>query len=145
MTTADNFDLIAKEVRYAKMLFPKLDMVAFGELATWGLDSTKAETLPGPTETKYYELARELGIWLIPGSLYEKSGDLIHNAASVIDPDGRGVTLYRKMFPWMPFESKTTPGEDFVVFDIPGQGRIGLSICYDNSFPEVARGLAPRP
>ena len=34
------------------------------------------------------------------------------------------------------------PGDDFVTFDVPGVGRIGLSICYDSSFPEVARGLA---
>jgi len=28
------------------------------------------------------------------------------------------------------------------VFDIPGVGRLGLMICYDGWFPEVARGLA---
>jgi len=139
---SDNFVQIETEVRSAKSVFTKLDMVVCGELATYGVDMTRAEEMPGSTEARYCDLARELGIWLIPGSLFEKAGDSYYNTAPVIDPSGQVVTRYRKMFPWYPFESHTTAGEDFVVFDVPGTGRIGLSICYDSSFPEVSRGLA---
>jgi len=45
------------------------------------------------------------------------------------------------VFPWQPYET-TTPGSEFVVFDIPGKGRVGLAICYDGSFPETMRQLA---
>jgi len=45
------------------------------------------------------------------------------------------------MFPWRPYEP-CRPGDRFVVADIPGVGRVGLSICYDSWFPEVARHLA---
>jgi predicted amidohydrolase len=46
------------------------------------------------------------------------------------------------MFPWTPYERGVTPGREFVVFDIPGVGRFGVSTCYDGWFPEVSRSLA---
>jgi predicted amidohydrolase len=46
---------------------------------------------------------------------------------------------YRKVFPWRPYERW---GGSFVVADMAGFGRVGLSICYDSWFPEVARHLA---
>jgi predicted amidohydrolase len=49
-------------------------------------------------EDRFAALARELGIWLIPGSVMERRGDLVHNTASVIDPAGEVVTRYRKLF-----------------------------------------------
>jgi formamidase len=45
------------------------------------------------------------------------------------------------VFPWQPQEG-CAPGDRFVTFDIPDLGRIGLSICYDGSFPETCRQLA---
>lgn len=56
-------------------------------------------------------------------------------------PDGDLAAVYRKAFPWRPFEP-FTPGTDFTVVDDPELGRIGLAICYDLWFPEVARQLA---
>ncbi|MCJ7432156.1 MAG: carbon-nitrogen hydrolase family protein, partial [Anaerolineales bacterium] len=56
--------------------------------------------------------------------------------------DGEIVAKYRKMFPWLPYEEGTSPGDQFCVFDIPNVGRFGLCICYDMWFPEVARTLA---
>jgi formamidase len=74
--------------------------------------------------------------------MYESEGGSIYNTALAISPDGAIVAKYRKMFPWLPFESETTPGDQFCVFDIPDAGRFGLCICYDAWFPEVARTLA---
>jgi formamidase len=45
------------------------------------------------------------------------------------------------VFPWQPHED-SAPGEEFVTFDIPDLGRLGLAICYDGSFPETFRQLA---
>lgn len=56
-------------------------------------------------------------------------------------PAGERVAAYRKIAPWRPYEV-STPGTDFVVFDIPEHGRVGLTICYDAWFPEIARQLA---
>lgn len=87
-------------------------------------------------------LARDLGIWLVPGSIYERGdGDAVHNTALAFSPEGELVASYRKIFPWRPAEP-TTPGDRFVVFDIPDRGRVGLSICFDMWFPEHTRHLA---
>ena len=78
----------------------------------------------------------------MPGSLYERGDDgNVYNTAIAVSPLGEIAATYRKVFPWQPYE-QTTPGHEFVVFDIPGVGRIGLAICYDGSFPETARQLA---
>lgn len=101
-----------------------------------------AERLDGPRDAALSSLARELDIWLAPGSFYELGGDgRIYNTAAVYAPDGTRVAAYRKVFPWRPHETLAA-GSAFKVFDMPGVGRIGLSICYDAWFPESARHLA---
>lgn len=101
-----------------------------------------AESVPGPTTDRVCELARETGLWLVPGSIYERGDDgSVYNTAIAVSPLGEVVAKYRKVFPWQPYE-QTTPGTEFVVFDIPDVGRLGLAICYDGSFPETVRQLA---
>jgi formamidase len=101
-----------------------------------------AEPIPGPTTGRASELAKETGLWLVPGSLYERGDDgKVYNTAIAVSPLGEVAATYRKVFPWQPYEH-TTPGNEFVVFDIPDIGRVGLAICYDGSFPETVRQLA---
>jgi predicted amidohydrolase len=139
---SDNIPLIEKEIRSVMAAFPWVDMVILGELALYGADPQLAENLPGRAEQRMADLARELGIWLIPGSIYERSGDRIYNTSPVIDPQGEVVVRYRKMFPFLPYEAGVEPGSEFVVFDIPEIGRFGISICYDMWFAETTRALA---
>jgi hypothetical protein len=54
---------------------------------------------------------------------------------------GRVVVRYRKMFPFRPYEEGIAGGTSACVFDVPGVGRFGLSICYDIWFPETTRSL----
>ncbi|MCL4529979.1 MAG: carbon-nitrogen hydrolase family protein [Chloroflexi bacterium] len=133
--------------------FPWVNLVMFHELVVPGLvqfmttehpDTWKknAEQIPGPLTERLCALARRTGQWLVPGSMYELDGDKLYNTAVVISPEGEIVAKYRKMFPWLPYESGTTPGEEFCVFDVPDVGRFGLCICYDMWFPEVSRQLA---
>jgi predicted amidohydrolase len=101
-----------------------------------------AEPAGGPTETRLRKLAESLGIWLVPGSSYERDGDKIYNTSVVIDPGGNIVARYRKVFPWAPWEAGISPGTEHTVWDIPGVGRFGISICYDSWFPETTRAMA---
>jgi predicted amidohydrolase len=142
LDNADNLAVCEQEIRAAKRRYPWLQMAVLPELATFGTALTRAERLPGRTERHYAALARELGIWLVPGTLYERRRGRIFNTAPVIDPRGRVVARYRKMFPWRPYEQGVEPGHEFVVFDVPRVGRFGVSICYDGWFPEVSRSLA---
>jgi predicted amidohydrolase len=133
--------------------FPWVKLVMFHELAASGFDNfirgdnaktwkQKAELIPGPLTERLCALARKTGQWLVPGSMYEKAGDKLFNTSIVISPQGELVAKYRKMFPWLPYESGTAAGDKFCIFDIPGVGRFGLCICYDMWFPEVSRTLA---
>lgn len=100
-----------------------------------------AEPIPGPMTEALAEIARENKVWLVPGSLYERTDEGVYNTAVVFSPEGELVARYRKCFPWLPYET-TLPGREAVVFDIPGVGRIGLAICHDGAFPELFRQLA---
>lgn len=139
------------QVRGIKRTFPKVQLVIAPELHLSATDRLLEETpgqveasavqIPGPLTDALANLARETGMWICPGSVYEKSEGKIYNTAVVISPDGTIVARYRKCFPWQPYEV-STPGNEFVVFDMEGVGRIGLAICYDGSFPETFRQLA---
>ncbi|BBY27870.1 carbon-nitrogen hydrolase family protein [Mycolicibacterium sediminis] len=147
-----SWERFAERVRAVHGTFPHVELVVVPELmlageapllqARGGWMNEVAEPIPGPTTDRVADLARETGLWLIPGSLYERGEDgLIYNTAVAVSPQGEVVATYRKVFPWQPYE-RTTPGTEFVVFDIPDVCRIGLAICYDGSFPETARQLA---
>ena len=140
-TSGDNTGNMLAEIDNAMRRFPWLEMIVMPELNACGADRSLAEALPGPTETRFCDAARRHGIWLIPGSLYESSGGKLFNTVPVIDPAGEVIARYRKMFPWMPYENGTTPGDEFVVFDVPTVGRFGISNCYDMWFPETVRTL----
>ena len=122
--------------------FPWTQMVLFSELAPFGPLSSNAMPFPNSTLDEFCELARRHHIWLIPGSMFERhENGLIYNTSVVINPDGQIVSHYRKMFPFRPYEAGVEAGTDFCIFDVPGVGRFGLSICYDIWFPETTRQL----
>lgn len=137
----DNLDQIEREISLAKRAMPWVQMVLLGELATFGATRTKIQPLPGPAEDRYREIAQRHGLWLVPGSLYERLDDRIYNTMPVINPAGEVVARYRKQFPFLPYEQGVSAGHEPVVFDVPGVGRFGLSICYDAHFPETSRSL----
>ena len=126
------------------MIFPEFHLHAGpdGRPGPPDLLRDQAQPLDGPRVAELGRLAAELGVWLLPGSLCESDGaGGFYNTAIVLSPAGELAAAYRKCFPWRPYET-ATPGDRFVVFDIGGVGRVGLAICYDIWFPEVARQLA---
>ncbi len=137
----DNSEPMLAKMKYVSLLFPWVDLIFFSELCLSGLDMKMALSDPERELEKFSRFASDENKWVIPGSFYEKQGDRIYNTAVVISPDGEIVARYSKMFPWRPLETSAS-GEEFCVFDIPGKGRFGLCICYDQWFPEVARTLA---
>jgi predicted amidohydrolase len=142
LPNADNLEVLEQEIRLVRTRFPWLDMVVLGELSVFGPNTAHAQPCPGPAEERFCQIARDTGLWLLPGSMFERRGDSIFNTAAVIDPRGQVVARYRKMFPFRPYERGVTSGDEFVVFDVPDVGRFGVSICYDSWFPETTRTLA---
>lgn len=138
----DNLDTIEREIDNTRKRYPWIQMMVLPELCTFGSSPACAVELPGDAEDRYREAARRNDVWLIPGSIFERDGDRIYNTAPVINPEGEVVARHRKVFPFLPYEKGVTAGDEFVVFDVPGAGRIGLLTCYDMWFPEAARTLA---
>jgi predicted amidohydrolase len=102
-----------------------------------------AEPVPGPTTTFFGELARRHQVWVVAG-LYEREGTRVYNTAVLVGRDGKLAGRYRKMsLPDEEIEGGLTPGADTPVFETDF-GRVGMMICWDSSYPEVARALAAR-
>ncbi|WP_404363394.1 carbon-nitrogen hydrolase family protein [Marinobacter sp.] len=138
----DNTETMRHRIDLLMSRFPQVQMVLFSELVVTGASTHHAEPMPSSKEHLFCEMARHHGIWLIPGSMFERVDDKIYNTLSVISPEGEVVCRYRKMFPFRPYEEGVEAGNEFVVFDVPGVGRFGVSICYDMWFPETTRTLA---
>ncbi len=138
----NNVDSMIDEIDLVKRRFPWVSMVVLAELNAFGPRLDDAAALPSATEARFAEAARRNGIWLIPGTMYERVGGEVYNTASVIDPAGSVVQRYRKIFPFCPYEQNVACGSQLCVFDVPQIGRFGLAICYDMWFPELVRSLA---
>lgn len=137
----DNLQRIAAEVASVAKRFPWVRMVMAGELCAFGASPGFAQEMPGDAESFFCNVARQNGLWLVPGSLYERRGEQVFNTTPVIDPQGHVVARHRKLYPFAPYERGIAGGDEFVVFDVPGAGRFGVSICYDMWFPETTRSL----
>lgn len=137
-----NVEMMKLKLDITMNLYPWIEMVVFSELCAYGPLTHTAQEIPGEFEEEMKHIAKKYGIWLLPGSIFEKSNGLIYNTASVINPEGEVVTRYRKMFPFYPYEVGVTPGSEFCTFDVPEVGKFGVSICYDMWFPETIRTLA---
>lgn len=100
-----------------------------------------AEPADGPTRAVLGRVAAEYGLWICAG-IYERDGADCYNTAILIDRQGRLAGRYRKIhLPESEAESGLTPGHEFPVFQTDF-GTVGIQICYDAMFPEMARGLA---
>jgi predicted amidohydrolase len=125
----------------------KADLVVLGETLTYpGLGKKYhevAEPIPGPSTEYFGRLAKQHDLYIVPG-LLERDGDLVYNVAVLIGPDGKFVGKYRKVcLPRGEVEGGIAPGSDYPVFSTRF-GKVGLMVCYDGFFPEVARELTNR-
>ena len=109
-----------------------------------------AEEAGGLIHAAMAEAARKAGLWLVAGSMPELADGKIYNTSFVFDSSGHQVAFHRKVHLFdidvqggqRFFESETlSAGNRATVFDTPF-GRLGLCICFDIRFPELARVMA---
>jgi predicted amidohydrolase len=99
------------------------------------------ESLPGSATEALSADCQRLNVWAIIG-LLERAGDNLFNACALVGPSGL-AGAYRKLhLPFLGVDRFNTRGDrPFAVQDLGGL-RVGMSICYDGSFPESARILS---
>lgn len=108
----------------------------------------------GPIQAFLSALARELGIWLVGGTLPLAAGreGQVLNRCCVFGPDGREAAHYDKihLFAFDNGREAYDEGRTLAAGGTPvalqaGPLRVGLSVCYDLRFPELYRALMQPP
>lgn len=138
------------------------DLVLFPETVTTGFTPGMLaeelwdvmDTIPGATTEPIQRAARSLDVHVVLPT-YERGPErgVVYNSAALIGPDGEIIGTYRKthLFPTERLAGGgpstglrtgwSTPGTEAPVFETE-LGTIGIIICYDGDFPELARVLA---
>ena len=142
------------EERLEELAWQKPDLVMLGEMFCCPYETklfpVYAEPEEGPVWRELSRLAKKHGIYLAAGSVPEGDGEgRVYNTAYVFDRAGRQIGKHRKVHMFdiqveggQHFkESETlTPGDKCTVFDTEF-GKVGLCICFDFRFPELARKM----
>jgi predicted amidohydrolase len=117
-------------------LFPELVIHGHCTPNTWEL----AEPVPdGPSVRRLVEIAGRRRLVICAG-LSEKERDIVFNTQVLVGPQGY-IGKQRKLHLSRDEVFYYKGGRDLHVFDV-GPCKVGIVICYDNQFPEVARVLA---
>jgi predicted amidohydrolase len=102
----------------------------------------RPEKLPNDATEMLSEAARQNGVVLVGGSLYESFRGRGYNTSLVYDEGGKLLGEYRKVHipqdPGFYEQDYFTPGSDYRVFQT-AYGRVGVLICFDQWYPEAAR------
>ncbi|MBI5789776.1 MAG: carbon-nitrogen family hydrolase [Candidatus Schekmanbacteria bacterium] len=122
----------------------KAQIICLPELFTTSFDYALIQnTDTGRIKNAIAEKARALGVFILSGTMAEKSPSGIYNTAHLFNDKGNIIGQYRKahLFPLIQEPEHFSPGQDISVFNTE-LARIGILICYDLRFPESARKLA---
>lgn len=147
---AANLEKMSAYVEQIMAEKPGTNLIVFPELMTSGYEGTPemfqelAETLPnGESMQVMGALAKKHHVHIIYG-LPERDPvltDVLYNAAVLINSDGIAVGTYRKVHPFADEKRWCRAGCEVPVFDTE-IGKLGIMICWDTGFPEIARCCA---
>ncbi|MFC2091860.1 carbon-nitrogen hydrolase family protein [Elusimicrobiota bacterium] len=122
------------------------DLVVFPETFTTGFATglSKSElnklvdSIPGKTTSAIMKSARKNNVFVV-WPTYERCPDSgVYNSSVLIDNAGEIVGVYRKIHPFPTEKKWTVPGKNIEVYNTR-IGKVGMMICYDGDFPELAR------
>jgi formamidase len=139
-------DRICAMVAKARRGMPAMDLVVFPEYSLHGLSMSIDPALmcrpDGPEVAAFAQACRANRIWGCFSIMELNPAGNPYNSGLIIDDAGELKLYYRKLHPWVPVEP-WEPGDLGVpVCDGPKGAKIGLIICHDGMFPEMAREAA---
>jgi predicted amidohydrolase len=126
---------------------PGAELIVFPEMTDTGYSIPviqKQVRLWKDAVAAFQSISKKLSIAIVSG-LGEREGDRVYNVQVLIDAGGNILAKYRKthLVTAAPLDERIcfSPGNEFVSSKLD-QFIVGLSICYDLRFPEMARTLA---
>lgn len=123
---------------------PDADLVVFPELFLSGYTTETPDLLAiapeGPEVEAVAQAARESGCAVVFGAP-EMVGGEVFNSAFCVDGDGTLAGVYRKTHLFGDEIGAFAAGDELLVVELAGV-RVGVMVCFDVEFPEVARALA---
>ena len=144
-----NIEKMCVFIKKAMSENPKTQLIVFPELITSGYECGKdfqklAETVPdGESMKTIGALAKEFKVHIVYGFPERDADkrDVLYNSSVLIDDSGTVKGVYRKVHLFASEKEFFRAGCDYPVFNT-SIGRLGMLICWDTAFPEVARSLA---
>lgn len=105
-----------------------------------------AEPLDGARCQALAHAARAAGSWLVAGTVPELTEEGVYNTAPLYSRTGELCARYRKCHLYKPDSEHEAvlAGDALVTYDTGELGVVGLSVCFDGDFPELARALRRR-
>lgn len=112
--------------------------------------TANAEPADGPSATRLSRAAAKNSVYLVGGSIPLREKENLYNASFVFDRSGQVIALHRKVHLFdvaidggqVFKESDTFTAGDSVTLFNTEFGKMGLCICFDFRFPELARLMA---
>lgn len=137
---------IVELVGKARRNNPNTDLVVFPEYALHGLSmDINPEimcSVDGPEVSAFKQACIENDIWGCFSIMEFNPNGMPYNSGLIIDNLGETQLYYRKMHPWVPVEPWEPGDQGIPICDGPNGSKIGLIICHDGMFPEMARECA---
>ncbi|HET8758121.1 MAG TPA: nitrilase-related carbon-nitrogen hydrolase [Solirubrobacteraceae bacterium] len=120
------------------------DLIVFPELFLCGYDLARAaERAIGPDDELLAPLraAAAATATVVLAGFAERRAGAVANSLLCIDERGATAALYRKLALFGGEVGVFAPGESVCVVDVAGTA-VGVMLCFDVEFPEIARALA---
>ncbi len=139
-------DRICQMVGKARRNLGTMDLVVFPEYSLHGLSMSTAPELmvrlDGPEVASFKAACVQHRIWGCFSIIEANPHGNPYNTGLIIDDTGEIRLYYRKLHPWVPVEAWEPGNMGIPVCTGPKGLKIGLIICHDGMFPEMARECA---
>jgi predicted amidohydrolase len=136
----------AREHRAEIVVFPEVFMSHFPACTPQDIIREDSEPIDGPFVTAMQRLAQRQGTWLVFGmreATEDHDDNRVYNTTVIVAADGSIVSTYRKTHLYDAFGYKESnnikPGNELFKPVSTPFGKLGLFVCYELRFPEIAR------